>query len=154
MLYVDSSVLVKFYFQEIGSDAALIHVRAGNRPVATSLISFAEVHAAMARKYRERQISSATLQRLRGQFDRDWAAFIEVVDVNNSSIAAVPSLVERFPLKAADAIQLSSALWLKDQLEAEIGPFKRATMEFTASDQALLEAARQCGLQVFNPEEG
>lgn len=153
MLYADSSVLVKFYFQEIGTSATLIRVNSGNRQVATSLISFAEVHAAIARKHRERQIDSGTLYRLRGQFEDDWSNLIEVVDLNRSSMASLPSLVEKFPLKAADAIQLASALWLKGQLETEIGHIGAAILEFVASDQALLSAARGCGLQVFNPED-
>ena len=152
MLYADSSVLVKFYFQEIGSDSALIRVKSGNRQVATSMISFAEVHAAIARKLRERQIDSATLHRLRGQFERDWASLIEVIDLNTSSMASLPSLVEKFPLKAADAVQLSSALWLNEQLETEMGSIG-GVLEFAASDQVLLATARKCGLQVFNPED-
>jgi predicted nucleic acid-binding protein len=153
MLYLDSSVLAKFYFNEVGSDSLFFRVKAGNRAVAASLLAFAEVHAAIARKRREKAISSAAFFRLREQFEKDWSTLIDVIDLNALTLAALPRLVEQFPLKAGDAIQLSTALWLNDHLKEELGPEGTRSMEFAASDQILVGAARQCGLLVFDPEE-
>jgi hypothetical protein len=153
MLYLDSSAIVKFYFKEVGSDAMAARATTGDQAVGASILSFAEVHSAMGRKYREGQISSAELFRLRGDFEKDWARIVDVFDINARTMAGLPKLVEEFPLKAADAIQLSTALWLKDSLEAESESGLSELLEFTSADQILVDIARKCGLRVFNPEE-
>jgi predicted nucleic acid-binding protein len=56
MIYADSSVIVKRYYEEPGT----ARVREGwgrEDRVFTSKVSYAEVHAALARKHRERGIS-------------------------------------------------------------------------------------------------
>ena len=152
MLYLDSSAIVKFYFKEAGSEAMIAKAKAGDQAVGASVLSFAEVHLAMARKYREGQISSAELVRLRERFGNDWS-LLEVLDLNTQMMAALPKLVEQFPLKAADAVQLSTALWLKNNLESELEAGSSEVLEFASADQILIGTARKCGLQVFNPEE-
>jgi predicted nucleic acid-binding protein len=153
MLFLDTSVFVKVYFKEAGSDAIIARFTAPNQVLAASVLSFAEVQAAIARKYREKQISSVELTRLRESFGRDWEIFVNAVELNQQTMAALPGLVEHFPLKAADAIQLSAALWLKDSMDA--GKYSGAgnVLEFGVSDQILAESARRCGLVVFNPED-
>ena len=153
MLFLDTSVFVKVYFKEAGSDAIIARFTAPNQVLAASVLSFAEVQAAIARKYREKQISSVELTRLRESFGRDWEIFVNAVELNRQTMAALPGLVEHFPLKAADAIQLSAALWLKDSMDA--GKYSGAgnVLEFGVSDQILAESARRCGLVVFNPED-
>jgi len=153
MLFLDTSVFVKVYFKEAGSDAIIARFTAPNQVLAASVLSFAEVQAAIARKYREKQISSVELTRLRESFGRDREIFVNAVELNRQTMAALPGLVEHFPLKAADAIQLSAALWLKDSMDA--GKYSGAgnVLEFGVSDQILAESARRCGLVVFNPED-
>jgi predicted nucleic acid-binding protein len=153
MLFLDTSVFVKVYFKEAGSDAIIARFTAPNQVLAASVLSFAEVQAAIARKYREKQISSVELTRLRESFGRDWKIFVNAVELNQQTMAALPGLVEHFPLKAADAIQLSAALWLKDSMDP--GKYSGAgnVLEFGVSDQILAESARRCGLVVFNPED-
>src|SRR5580698_2680778 len=112
MLFLDTSVFVKFYFKEAGSDAIIARSTSPNQVLAASVLSFAEVHSAMARKYREKQISFAELSRLRETFEKDWENVVHAVELNQQTMAAIPGLVELYPLKAADAIQLSAALWL------------------------------------------
>jgi len=153
MLFLDTSVLIKFYFNEAGSDAIIARSTAPNQLLAASVLSFAEVHSAMARKYRERQINQADLSNLRKVFERDWEDLVHEVEINLQTMAALPGLVEQYPLKAADAIQLSAVLWLKNNME--MGKYSRAAkvLEFCVSDQTLADCGRKCGLVVFNPEE-
>src|SRR5258708_301508 len=152
MLFLDTSVFVKFYFKEAGSEAIIARSRAPNQLLAASVLSFAEVHSAMARKYRERQISSVELSRLRESFERDWEVLVIAVELNEHTMAALPGLVEKYPLKAADAIQLSAALWLKNNLDVVKYSGAGKVLEFGASDGILVECASKCGLVVFNPE--
>ena len=153
MLFLDTSVLIKFYFNEAGSDAIIARSTAPNQLLAASVLSFAEVHSAMARKYRERQINQEDLSNLRKVFERDWEDLVHEVEINLQTMAALPGLVEQYPLKAADAIQLSAVLWLKNNME--MGKYSRAAkvLEFCVSDQTLADCGRKCGLVVFNPEE-
>jgi len=153
MLFLDTSVLIKFYFNEAGSDAIIARSTAPNQLLAASVLSFAEVHSAMARKYRERQINQEDLSNLRKVFERDWEDLVHEVEINLQTMAALPGLVEQYPLKAANAIQLSAVLWLKNNME--MGKYSRAAkvLEFCVSDQTLADCGRKCGLDVFNPEE-
>jgi len=152
MLFLDTSVFVKVYFKEAGSDAIVARSNSPNQVLAASVLSFAEMHSAMARKYRERQINLLQLSRLRETFERDWETLVHAVELNQQTMEAIPGLVEQYPLKAADAIQLSAALWLKNNIGA--GKYSRVgnVLEFAVSDQVLAESARRCGLVVFNPE--
>jgi predicted nucleic acid-binding protein len=153
MLFLDTSVFVKIYFREAGSEAIIARSAAPNQVLAASVLSFAEVHSAMARMYRARQISSVELSSLRKSFERDWETLVHAVELNQQTMAALPGLVEQYPLKAADAIQLSAALWLRNNMDAKGRSGGGRVLEFGVSDQILADAARKCGLQVFNPEE-
>ena len=153
MLFLDTSAFVKLYFKETGSEAMLSRVKASRQLFTASVLSFAEVHSAIARKYREKQISVKELSRLRSSFERDWETLINAIELNRQTLAAVPKLVEQFPLRAADAIHLSTALWLKDNMDAEKYSGEGSVLEFAAADQILGEIARRYGLQVFNPED-
>lgn len=66
-------------------------------------------------------------------------------------MGSMPRLVEQFPLKAGDAIQLATALWLRDELKAARN--NAGVLEFIAADRTLVSVARSSGLKVFNPEE-
>jgi predicted nucleic acid-binding protein len=153
MLFLDASVLIKVYFKEAGSGAIIARSTAPNQVLAASVLSFAEVHSAMARKYRTREINSKELSRLRVTFERDWEILVNAVELNRHTMAVLPALVERHSLKAADAIQLSAALWLKNNMDT--GKYSGAgqILEFGVSDQNLADCARKCGLVVFNPED-
>jgi|SRR5579863_4638971 len=153
MLFLDTSVFVKVYFKEVGSEAIIARSTAPNQALAASVLSFAEVHTAMARKYRMKEISSTELSKLRESFERDWDILVSAVELNLQTMASIPGLLEQYPLKAADAIQLSAALWLKSNMPAGKYSGGGEILEFSASDQILVESARKCGLVVFNPEE-
>jgi predicted nucleic acid-binding protein len=153
MLFLDTSAFVKVYFRELGSESVIERFTSPGQVLSASVLSFAEMHSAMARKHREKQLSLAELSNLRETFERDWENLVNAVEMNRQTMAALPGLVDRHPLKSADAIQLSAALWLRDYLDAGRYSGEGKVLEFGVSDQLLAEAARKCGLVVFNPEE-
>jgi predicted nucleic acid-binding protein len=153
MLFLDTSIFLKVYFKEAGSEAVIARSTAPNQVLAASVLSFAEMHSTMARKYREKQIDSEELARLRENFERDWVVLVNAVELNQQTMAALPRLFETFPIKVADAIQLSAALWLKQNLEAGKYLGVSQVLEFGVSDKSLAASARKSGLVVFNPEE-
>jgi len=153
MLFLDTSVFVKIYFSELGSESAIARFTSPGQVLAASVLTYAEMHAAIARKYREKQLGLAGLSSLRETFERDWEALVNAVELNRQTLAALPALLHRHPLKSADAIQLSAALWLRDYLDAGRYSGEGDVLTFGVSDRILAESARKCGLVVFNPEE-
>ena len=153
MLYLDSSALIKRYFKEKGSRAVNARFERG-REIYTSKLTFAEVHGAMARAFRLKEVSIQEFANLRAAFESDWLFGLSALDVSLHTMIALPRLVEQFPLKASDAIHLSTAYWLRDALR--LGPGEsnaRESIEFGVSDKRLAKVALECGLQVFNPED-
>ena len=154
MLYLDSSALIKCYLEETGSDALIARVTQPGQTIFTSILSFAEVHGAMARKHRENHLNSSELAQLRDALARDWAFIFNIVDLNLQTMKEIPNLAERYPLKAGDAIHLSAAMWINQAFQSEAGIQDRAPLEFCVADRELAKIAMKCLLQVYNPEEG
>lgn len=152
MLYLDSSALAKRYFLERGSKQLRERLNRGDR-VFTSELSFAEVHAAIARKYHERGISRKAYLRLRRIFLEDWLLALNRVEITVNTMTAIPDLLERYQLKGADAVHLAAAIWLRDVLTVGVSAAgDDATLEFAVADARLSQTAARCGLRVFNPE--
>ncbi len=156
MLYLDSSALVKHYIQEAGTPRIenLLRVEEdASRPVFTSVLTFAEIHAAVARRMKDKCLSYREFVRSRKRFDSDWAFGISPVELGVNVLGFVRGIVMQFPLKGADTIHLASALWLRDtaRLSAKLGVRGEKVIMVT-SDKQLASAAKQSHLDVFDPE--
>jgi uncharacterized protein len=153
MLYLDSSALMKRYVAEKGS-AGLNARFERSETIYTSLLSFGEIHSVLARAYRTRSLTAEDLSKIREEFLNDWLFGLSKIEVNIHTMSALPELVEKYPLKAADAIHLSAAFWLRDTLRLRgLRPLAKHELEFGAADKQLGEAAAKCGLLVFDPEQ-
>ena len=152
ILYLDASALAKRYFNETGSEVVAARFESGEK-IFTSLLCFAEVHSAIARKFREKEFDEREFNRLREAFREDWLFSLGKLDFDLNSMNALPRLVETYSLKAGDAIHLSTAFWLRDSLRK--GKWRgeaEETVEFGVADNRLAKVALECGFQVFNPE--
>ena len=141
MIYLDSSALVKRYTEEAGTDFVK-SILATSGLITTSKLTYPEILSALMRKVRSGEIEKKTFHGIFDKFDKDWDHIL-VLDFHNDLLPIVKTLIEKHPLKAADAIHLSSALWLKLSSKAEV--------TFVASDSNLLKAAEAEKLQVMNP---
>ena len=152
MLYLDSSVLVKRYVQEEGSKAVTSRFERGET-IYTSVLSFAEVHTAIGRKYRDKHLSINEKKKLVDEFLSDWLFSLTVLELTTHTMTALPTLCEQYFLKASDAIHLSAAIWLKDSIRVHAKGYEGSgnIVEFGVSDRQLGEAALKCGFQVFSP---
>lgn len=152
MLYLDSSALVKRYVQEDGSKAVASRFERGET-IYTSVLSFAEVHAAISRKYREKELRASEKEKLVDEFQADWLFSLNILELTATTMSALPSLCEQYFLKASDAVHLSAASWLRDAIRVHAKGFEGSgnIVEFGVSDRQLGEAALKCGFQVFNP---
>jgi len=152
MIYLDASALVKRYSDESGAEEMARRFAPGVKPF-TSSLTLAEVHAALARKFREGGMDRSQFENIKASFSQDWASSFSVLEVDTTTMSALPDLVSRFPLKASDAVHLSAAIWLRDHFG--LGPGVAGgdqSVEFFVADKALASVAAQCGLVIFNPE--
>ncbi|MCX6100681.1 MAG: type II toxin-antitoxin system VapC family toxin [Candidatus Bipolaricaulota bacterium] len=136
--YLDTSALVKLYVKEAGSAAvrtACDHADA----LATSRLSYVEAHAAAARRTREGDLSQKAKAQLAENLERDWQRYA-VVEVTEAVCSVAVELVGRHPLRAADALQLASALFLRESSGQPI--------LFLCFDERLVAAAQGEGLAV------
>jgi uncharacterized protein len=76
-LYLDTSSLVKLYVREAGSDAVRQAVSQA-RVVATSVIAYAEMRAALARIRRHGGVTAAKFTLLKREFEEQWPAYLRV----------------------------------------------------------------------------
>lgn len=151
MLYLDSSVLVKRYAQEPGSDALRARFRTGEK-IFTSVLSYAEVLASVARKHRQRQLSDEDLEEAQERFVKDWSSFLDVIEMNVGTMNEIRGLTTNYNLRGADAVHLSAALWVRNTFRMELQDTADSRLEFGVSDQRLASVARMQGLAVFDPE--
>ena len=142
MIHADSSAIVKRYYAERGSDL-LKSRRVTIDRIFTSRVAYAEIHAALARKARDGELSRDSFRSAAAAFEQEWLAYDHIL-VDEATVKDVRSLVRRHPLGGFDAIHLSAALWLR----AELGH----PIEFWASDQRLEAAAKRERFTVVNPE--
>jgi len=141
IVYFDASALVPLYVRDRASVAAM-RARREAEAIATSLLSYAEVLAAVAQLRRRRGLSAARHRLAVSRFLADWPTFHRVALVPRL-LGDVRRLLDRYALKGADAIQLASALHVLQGAAA-------AGIEGTLAcdDRAVARAARREGLRL------
>ncbi|MBA3392601.1 MAG: type II toxin-antitoxin system VapC family toxin [Deltaproteobacteria bacterium] len=136
MNFFDASALVKRYVRETGSST----VRRLLREVtpAISRLTEAEVSSAFARRRREGTFSSRQHARALAALQSDLLRS-HVIELSTDVVARVHVLVARHPVRAADALQLASAIVLREAVGRVV---------FVAYDTRLREAARAEGFSL------
>ena len=135
--YFDASALVKRYVREFGSMKVRRLLTGG--AAATSRLSEVEVASALARLVREGAVSALERDRAVAALTLDVAAML-VVEVTPDLTAQARTLLERHPLRASDALQLASCLYVQEQIGDQV--------PLVAFDDRLIEAARREGVHV------
>ena len=140
ILYQDANSIIKLYIRgEFGSAETLAAVERADA-VATSLISFAEVRAAMAAARRGRRIrSNRDYDRAKIDFAHDWPAFVRI-GLTNDLVTQAGELAERHQLRGYDSVHLASAVALRERVSD--------LLEFATFDGRLSAAARREGFTV------
>ncbi|HUE88678.1 MAG TPA: type II toxin-antitoxin system VapC family toxin [Vicinamibacterales bacterium] len=137
MHYFDASALVKRYVREKGS-AKVRRLLSSDAP-ATSRLSELEVASALQRLTREGAVSRTDRDRALAALDTDLPSIV-VVELTGELCARARVLLQQHPLRAGDAIQLASCLYLQEQLGEQI--------PMVAFDDRLVAATRLEGLRV------
>lgn len=129
---------MKRYVAEDGSARVARLLETGE--AATSRLSEVEIMSALTRRAREGDLASADTDRTTAALASDLPAFL-IVELLPEVTALARSLVRRHALRAADAVQLASCLYLGERLAERI--------PFVAFDRRLRAAARAEGLRVL-----
>lgn len=141
ILYFDTSALIKLYADEPGAAGT----RAASKIAVgrfTSMVAYAEMRSAFARKHRFGDITTTELERYKSEFERDWLAF-EAFPLDERRARRAGELAETYALKGFDAVHLASAEFFHLTLGA---------ITFACFDSDLSRAASACGMQLLPTE--
>jgi predicted nucleic acid-binding protein len=142
ILYIDASALVKRYIAERDSKE-VIELTAKAEIVATSVISRAELAAALARAARLGAVDYNGARQAQRRFSREWPDLARV-PITEALVSRAEALAWDYALRGYDAVQLASALtWWESIGEAVV---------LATFDRQLWEAALEAGLQAW-PED-
>jgi len=137
--YFDTSALVKLYAREEGSTEVKRAVaRAGS--VTTSIVAYVETRSAFARKRRFADIDDTALRHYKREFEQDWTRFNRL-PVDAITIRRAGDLVERYRLRAYDAVHLATAELFQQEI--------RSAVYFVSFDDALNGAAAKQGFTLI-----
>jgi hypothetical protein len=145
--FLDTSALAKRYLTESGS----LRVRRlldGKADVFyQAFLTPVELASALYRRLREREITSEELAVMLQAYVTHSHQDYLLVSYSHALMERSAALLAHHALRALDAVQLASALELKDSLPAEELP-----VSFLSADERLIESARREHLQARNPE--
>ena len=140
--YLDASALVKRHVDERGSDETL-QFAARAEVVATSLISRAEVAAALARAVRTKMLDGDEAREAQRAFAAQWPD-IARIPVTEALVSRAETLAWEYGLRGYDAVQLASAALFQESLGTAV---RLATF-----DKQLWKAAKRAGFEPW-PEK-
>lgn len=145
-LYLDTSVLMKLFVEEEGSDRVrgLAAGRMGADVLLVSRLGYTEASVSLARMVHLGRIAAEELPRHLGNLDDYWDQSIQEVDLTEDVLDDARQLAQRFPLRTYDAIHLASAREAKRMLRSVF----EGEVQFLASDAALLKAAKTLGFPI------
>lgn len=136
-VYLDSNVIVKCYADETGSSESLALMKT-TEYTATSLISGAEVVAAISKAVRTGTLNLAQGAQARQKFLGQWPAFRRV-PLSEQTILRAARLAWDYQLRGNDAVHLAAAL----EWQEELGE----TVKLATFDRELWLACEPAGLQ-------
>jgi uncharacterized protein len=137
--YLDASALVKRYIVERGSRET-VALTADSEMAATSIVSRAEVAAALAKAVRAGLVKDEVAQNAQRRFAGDWPDLVRV-PVREALVGRAEGLAWEHGLRGYDAVQLASALTWQESVGEEI--------VLATFDQQLWEAAKRSGLKAW-----
>lgn len=139
ILYLDTSALVKRYFQEPYSKKIISKWKEADE-IITSSVAYAETMASIHRKKREANIGDKTIKKIINLFQTDWQSFIRV-EVTDELNEFIDRAVKKYPLRGFDAIHLASCLMVNKRLPENL--------LFACFDHRLTHSASSEGLETF-----
>ena len=146
--FVDSSALVKRYVPETGSAwiRALSAQGTGNE-LFIARITWVEVLSALARREREGSLTPTDRALIIQRFRSDLNTQSQVIELDAKLAVSAGQLVNQYPLRAYDAVQLASVL----RIQPTFATTQSTSLIFLTSDNRLSAIAQALGLLTDNP---
>jgi predicted nucleic acid-binding protein len=146
--YLDTSALGKRYVSEIGSAwiRALTAPTTGHALV-TARITMAELYSVLARRKREGSVPAAACAIATQAFTLHCETEYKFIELDLAIISRARDLLDRYPLRAYDSVQLASALAANQALVLRTLP----PLIFVSADDRLMKVAVAEGLTTENP---
>ncbi len=143
-VYLDTSALIKLYVEEEGTEQVVEATQdaADGRVIIVDLTPL-EARSAIRRREREGDISAADADRVLRQIENDCSTSFLTQPSTSAVMEEAARLIDRYPLRAYDALQLAGCLVVRDGMP---GP-----VTFVCADSRLCDVARQEGLEALNP---
>jgi predicted nucleic acid-binding protein len=145
LYYLETSALVKLYVYEPGTERllGLTDSDGGNRFAILSLAQV-EFRSAIRRQQRGGEISGSEADGLIESFRQHSEGKFVVQPFTESLLDVALALIDGYPLKGYDAMQLAGYLLLRSISGAQ-------DPVFVCADKALLSAARNEGCPILDP---
>ncbi len=146
--FLDSSALVKRYVPETGSAwvQGIAAVATGNLLI-IARITWVEVLSALARRQRDGSLSASDVDLIIQRFRFDLNNQYRGVELDRALAESAGQLINQYPLRAYDAIQLASVL----RIQPTFATATSTSLVFLTADDRLLTIAQAAGLLTDNP---
>ena len=132
-LFADSSALAKRYIADEKSEELDSLLQSAD-DVAVSILCLPEIVSALCRRLRERFLTKSQYAAAKAALESDFSGATVIAMADEVLLGGI-RLLELFPLRASDALQISSALaWQADV--------------FVSADARQCSAAKAAGLKV------
>jgi predicted nucleic acid-binding protein len=147
-IYIDTSALVKRYVAEVDSVwVRRMVARPVQHVIYTAALTEVEVRSALQRLIREGRLDTAQTQRLTQRVLQHFTRRYQLIRITRPVVTEARRLVEGYPLRAYDAVQLACALTVQRSMHRRGMP----SLLFVTADTTLLAAAQAEGFLVDNP---
>ena len=141
--YLDTSALVKLYVYESGTSQMLELASKADNQLTLSTLTQIEFHSAVRSRQRAGDMDDSVSESMLDRFDNDLDNRFNRQAVNGYVIDLAAGLVEQYPLRAYDALQLAACLIFRTAAPEE--------PVFVCADKELLAAAESEGLTTIDP---
>lgn len=139
ILYLDTSALVKRYFEEPYSTEVAEQWQQADE-IATSSVAYAEALASFHRKSREAVLDAEILDSISNNLRSDWQTFIRI-QVTDELNTYIDRALTAHTLRGFDAIHLASAMILHEKFSE--------SLRFICFDKKLTQAAKSEGINTY-----
>jgi predicted nucleic acid-binding protein len=147
-LFLDTSAVVKIYHQEKGTEKFSQYLERISEELflTTSDLTKIELHSALLKKYREKEIPEKNLTEVFQLFDKDFQKYnIIFVDsiIKNVALFMLDLFGMKYGIRTLDSLQLATAIFSNNYSKIDY---------FVSADKKLLIVANEF-FQIINPEE-
>ena len=139
ILYLDTSAYVRVYVREAGHDQ-MWSATQGASEIATHLVTYAEMRAALARMQRMGRLIAEEAASIKATFEQDWDKTLKI-SPTEAMMRRAGDLAERFGLRGYDSVHLAAA---ESLLSRSVD-----SLRFASFDERLNQSAAELGLPLL-----